>query len=71
MADAAVTGHYDDFLSPLDMPITALITDLRKIDTPAALVVAQQAIDGEFDATEEEADAWFALVDSLPKAGRG
>jgi hypothetical protein len=56
MADRAVVGWYDDFLSPLDTPITQLVNDLQQAGTPAALLVREQVIAGDFDATAEEAD---------------
>ena len=58
MAAKAREGYYDDFLSPLDLPILALATDLAKAGTPAALVLCRRVIDGDFDATREESDAW-------------
>ena len=60
MADRAVSGWYDDYLSPLDLPTMALVDELQQIGTPAAMLVRQQVIDGDFDATAEEADAWAA-----------
>lgn len=65
MADKAVTGYYDDFLSPLDMPLMTLVRDLEAIGTPDALFVARQAKEGEFDATPEEADMWAASPEGL------
>jgi hypothetical protein len=50
MADAAADGYYDDFKSPLAMPITQLVTDLAKLGTTAALDLRRRAMDGEFDA---------------------
>ena len=63
MADKAVSGYWDDFLSPLDFPISALVAELEKIGTPDALLVAEQAKEGDFDATIEEGDAWAASPD--------
>ena len=55
MIARAREGHYDDYLSPLAMPIHALAIEARE----AGLTdIAQRAIGGEFDATVEEADAW-------------
>lgn len=58
MARKAEAGHYDDYLSELTFPIAALVGDLEAAGTPAARELAQRARDGDFDATEEEADAW-------------
>lgn len=58
MAEVAADGFYDDFASPLPMPIHQLVADLRKVGTPEAMIVAQDAINGEFDATDEEAERW-------------
>jgi len=56
MADRARAGYYDDFESELAMPIGQLVSDLNgagKYD------LAKRAINGEFDGTKEEGDAWF------------
>ena len=58
MADRAVTGLYDDYLSPLDTPIMTLAAELQEVGTPDAMLVRTQVINGEFDATPEEAEAW-------------
>jgi hypothetical protein len=56
MAEKAKEGYYSDFDSPLPMPITQLVLDL---EAAGATDLANQARNGEFDATEEEGDAWF------------
>jgi hypothetical protein len=67
MIKRAIDGYYHDFLSPLDFPETQLIADLRAIAANRALPrsqrqalekMAQQVIDGEFDASAEESRAW-------------
>lgn len=69
MIQRAVDGYYHDYLSPLDMPEIQLVSDLRALaKTPATprdsrpllLAMAQRVIDGEFDASKEESDAWAA-----------
>ena len=69
MIQRAVDGYYHDFLSPLTFPEIQLVTDLRELAslpaTPAASRpllrdTAQRVIDGEFDASKEESDAWAA-----------
>ena len=52
----ARAGYYDDFKSTLDDPQIALVRDLRSIGLHA---FAQRVINGEFDATMEEGQAWF------------
>lgn len=48
-------GYYDDYRSPLAMPIHQLVNDCRG---RGLLDIANRAIRGEFDATKEESDAW-------------
>lgn len=60
MADQAATGFYHDFLSPLDIPEMQLLHDLAKVGTPAAIALRNRVMDGEFDASKEESDAWAA-----------
>jgi hypothetical protein len=55
MITAARAGRYDDFKSAFEMPIHDLVRDCRKYGLHA---LAQAAIDGEFDATRDEAKAW-------------
>lgn len=69
MLRAAIDGHYDDYLSPLAMPQLQLVMDLRALaaepTTGAAVRAAISAlisrvINGDFDGTLEEAEAWAA-----------
>lgn len=55
MIIAARDGHYDDYRSPLAMPLTQLVADCRAIGLHE---LVGRVIAGEFDATKEEADAW-------------
>lgn len=57
MVTAARAGCYDDFRSESATPIMDLVRDLRAAKLEA---MAQRAMDGEFDATKEEAEAWAA-----------
>lgn len=65
MAKKARDHYYNDYFSPLDLPIMQLVTDLAKEmklhpdNAEAILRVQNMAINGMFDATKEEADAWF------------
>jgi hypothetical protein len=63
MAAKAETGYYHDFLSPLDFPETQLEADLRAVGRPAALALRARHLNGEFDASKEESDAWAASPD--------
>lgn len=63
MADKAATGYYHDFLSPLEAPCIQLAADLWKAGTPEALALRKRHINGEFDASKEESDAWAASAD--------
>ena len=57
METKARYGYYDDFKSPLETPIVQLVRDLQAAGKDA---LAKRAMDGEFDATKEESEAWFA-----------
>jgi hypothetical protein len=48
-------GFYDEFKSDLATPIVQLVQDAREAGLKG---IAERAIDGEFDATKEESDAW-------------
>jgi hypothetical protein len=69
MLQRAVDGYYHDYLSPLTFPEFQLVTDLRELagspatprdSRPLLREMAQRVIDGEFDASKEESDAWAA-----------
>lgn len=67
MATRAGNAWYDDYLSPLDTPIMTLVDDLAvaaaKADVharPAVLELRRRAMNGDFDATLEESEAWAA-----------
>jgi hypothetical protein len=56
MVKNARNGMYDDFETTLPTPLSQLVTDCRK----AGLVdVALHAMRGDFDASPEEAEAWY------------
>ncbi len=57
MIQRAKEGYYDDFKSPLPMPLHQLVMDCHEHDLED---IAQRVIDGEFDSTKEESDAWAA-----------
>lgn len=58
MAKKAEAGYYHDFLSPLPAPCMQLEHDLRQIGTPHAEKLRQRHLNGEFDASVEESEAW-------------
>jgi hypothetical protein len=61
MVNRAASGYYDDYRSPLAFPITQLVCDLRALpQTGAIAALAAKAMEGGFDATKAEADAWAA-----------
>ena len=59
MIKNAQNGQYDDFESQAVNPIMTLVSDCRKTELEELDEIAQRAIDGEFDATKEESDAWY------------
>jgi hypothetical protein len=65
-------GYYHDYESPLTTPELQLVADLRVLvrapQTPAKSrpmyeALIKRVIDGEFDATKAESDAWMASAD--------
>lgn len=56
MIRLARSGYYDEFECEIAMPITQLINDLRAVGFDD---MAQRAMEGEFDCTEAEGDAWM------------
>lgn len=60
-------GYYHDFLSPLDTPELQLCEDLaiaaHKLPDRrgAILTLRQRVINGDFDASNEESEAWAEL----------
>jgi hypothetical protein len=69
MIQRAIDGYYHDYLSPLTFPEMQLVNDLRELASapatprnsrPLLREMAQRVIDGEFDASKEESDAWAA-----------
>ena len=56
MMTNARNGVYDDFESDSATPIGQLVADCRSAGLDG---LADRAINGEFDSTKEEAQAWF------------
>ncbi len=55
MIEKARRGEYDEFKSDLAFPIRALVEDASRHHLHN---IALRAMNGEFDASDEEADAW-------------
>lgn len=69
MAEKAATGYYHDYLSPLDLPCQQLAHDLTTFANAPSLseprrmevrTLLARHMNGEFDASKEESDAWAA-----------
>jgi hypothetical protein len=60
LAARARADEFHDFKSPHALPEHELVNELRKTGGMTAKAIAQRVIDGEFDATKEESDAWAA-----------
>ena len=65
MAAKAATGYYHDFLSPLDLPEIVLVNQLNvealkrpEQERGPIIDLRDRVIDGEFDASAEESEAW-------------
>ena len=52
----ARVGKYDDYETDVATPQMLLVTELRKLGLNDFV---QRVIDGEFDGTKEEAEAWY------------
>ena len=58
MESKARAGYYDDFVSPLATPIMQLVKDLSAVNRKD---LAERAMNGEWDGSKEEAEAWMKL----------
>lgn len=72
MIQRAREGYYDDYESPLATPMINLVNDLRAVGFGD---LAERAIDGEFDGTKEEGEAWMKreginLLKNIKRPGR-
>jgi hypothetical protein len=56
MEKAARTGRYDDFEGDSATPIVDLVNDLKAAGQHD---LAKRAMNGEWDGTKKEAEAWF------------
>lgn len=56
MIQKARDGYYSDYDSPLALPCIQLVKDL---DALGLTELKTRAMNGEFDATKEESDAWY------------
>lgn len=62
MIERARAGYYDDYKSELPTPIAQLVAECREMGLHD---IAERAINGEFDATHEEGEAWFSKEGAL------
>jgi len=60
MIERARNKYYDDYLSPLADPIVQLVNDAHN---HGLNMIAQDAMDGKYDGSKEESDAWAASAD--------
>lgn len=65
MIAAARAGRFDDFESASATPIGDLVSELWSLGT-AGQLLAKRAIDGEFDGTAAESEAWAARSGLMP-----
>lgn len=56
MVAKAREGYYDDYSSLLVFPLTQLVKDCTQL---GLVEIAERVARGDFDATQEEADAWL------------
>lgn len=56
MITLAERGHYDDFETTIETPIVRLVTHCKQNGLDD---LATRAMNGEFDASKEEGEAWF------------
>jgi len=68
LAELAAKGHYHDFLSPLALPAMELVLDLQnavKQGNAGAKALLDRHMNGEFDATDAESEAWANSPDGI------
>jgi hypothetical protein len=65
IAIKAAEGYYHDYLSPLPMPEKTLCEELTNVGTPAALALCERVRQGDYDASEEEEEAWASSPEGV------
>lgn len=79
MADKAATGYYHDYLSPLDLPCQQLAHDLKTFANAPSLsaprrhevqTLLARHMNGEFDASKEESEAWASSDEGKETFGK-
>jgi hypothetical protein len=65
MAARAAEGYYHDYLSPLAMPEKTLCDELTSAGTSVALALCERVQQGDYDASEEEEEAWAASPEGV------
>ena len=66
MVIRAMGGYYSDYDSPLATPCIQLVQDARAAGLHG---VANAAMDGKYDATEEESEAFAKRAETDPELG--
>lgn len=69
LAQRAELDEFHDYLSPHDLPAITLNIELAALG-PGAKAIRARFLDGDFDATAEEGDAWAASPDGQDAFGR-
>ena len=67
MIEKARQGYYDDFKSPLATPEIQLVIDLHIYGHNE---LAKRVINGEFDCTLEESEAWWNSPETKAEYGK-
>ena len=65
VAARAAEGYYHDYLSPLAMPEKKLCDELTIAGTAAALALCERVKQGDYNASEEEEEAWASSPEGL------
>ena len=65
MAARAAEGYYHDYLSPLAIPEKKLCDELTDAGTAAALALCERVKLGDYDASEEEEEAWASSPEGV------
>jgi hypothetical protein len=75
MAIKAADGFYHDFLSPLAFPEIQLVEDLASAaathkNRERILMLRERVMDGDFDASIEESEAWAESTEGQDTFGK-
>lgn len=70
MAKQAAQGYYHDFMSPLTLPELQLMHDLAEVGSDEAMALRNRVMNGDFDASLEESEAWAQSDEGQEVFGR-